>query len=249
MLNTFNEAASHYDEAALVQHEIADRLLERLDFIKITPKTILDLGCSTGFCTRKLAERFPEASVTGIDAAEKMIEVAIQNSPATLSYRCEDAHHTNLADHSVDLIFSNLLLEYCDLNRVLSECKRLLKPNGLLLFTTLGPDTLYELRPLLKNKFVDMHHIGDALKNQHFFDPVVDSEHLTVDFSDTKEILYHLKLTGEYESDISEDAMDSNTLSTTYEIIYGHAWQPDYMSQQSVDEEGNVSVPIKILRK
>ena len=206
LINNFNRAAGQYEDYALIQKKIGDDLFERLKYIKLDPKSIVDLGCGTGLYTRQLADLYPQATITGIDFSSQMIAQAIEKSDLHqgLIFHCEEATSTQLPDHSVDLIFSNLLFHWCDTASLLKECCRLLKPNGLLLFAALGPDTLYELRQSWKkidnfvhvNSFTDMHHVGDALLKQGFKDPVTDLEYVTTTFPDLFSLMSSLKAIG-----------------------------------------------------
>jgi malonyl-CoA O-methyltransferase len=271
----FNRAAPHYEAHALVQKEIGDQLFARLEKIKITPQHILDLGCGTGYYTRQLAALYPNAQVSGIDFAPDMIRCAQDHATAE-SYLCEDATATSFADHSVDLIFANLLFPWCEPATLLQECLRLLRPEGLLLFTALGPDTLYELRQSFKkidtckhvNDFLDMHHVGDLLLKQRFKDPVTDLDYLTVTYSDLISLLSSLKITGTQNANrnrppglMARESLEKlieeyetfrtedHLLPATFEVIYGQAWQSDLKQQQQVDSEGNVRIPVSHLHK
>ncbi len=278
LISNFNSAAKHYEQYALIQKEIGGRLFDRLKYIKLDPKNILDLGCGPGPYTRQLATLYSQANVTGIDISPEMIAEAIEQSDGNsrLSFYCEEATRTHLADHSFDLIFSNLLFHWCDTQSLVKECFRLLKPNGLLLFTSLGPDTLYELRQSWKkidnfahvNSFTDMHHVGDALLKQDFKDPVTDVEYLTATFPDLLSLMSSLKSVGVQNANVNrplglysthtlkklaeyyeEFRNENNLLPITFEVIYGQAWQPDLSHQQTRDAEGNVRIPIKSLKR
>jgi malonyl-CoA O-methyltransferase len=275
VLSNFDRAARHYEAHALLQKEIGNRLLARLPAIKINPQHIVDLGCSTGRTTRQLAGLYPKAQVTGIDFAPNMIASAKEKAGAE-SYLCENATHTSLANQSVDLIFANLLFPWCEPTALIKECFRLLHPQGLFLFTSLGPDTLYELRAAFKkvdtlthvNSFIDMHHIGDCLLTQGFKDPVTDLEYLTATYPDLIELLYSLKLTGGQNANLNRPRglmarasfeklieiyetfrNEDNHLPATFEVIYGQAWQADLSQQQRLDAEGNVRIPVSHLYK
>ncbi len=276
LLRNFNCAATTYAEYSLVPQAIAERLFERLELIKLNPSTIVDFGCSTGHCTRQLAERYPSANIIGLDFAPTMIAVAEQTPHPNIRYLQADAQATGLADQSVDLIVSNLLLYYCDPELLFAEFKRILKPNGLILFATLGPATLQELRYAWAQvdqqthvyAFMDMHHIGDLLLEAQFADPVMDMEMLTFSFSDAMSAMHSLKAIGEQNAlmgrsdhligknklqQVTEHyaafRAEDGTLPLSYEVIYGHAWQPDMSAQQSMDEQGAVHVPLKLVKR
>jgi malonyl-CoA O-methyltransferase len=145
----FSAAAARYDEAAQLQREVGDRLLERLELVRIDPRRILDVGAGTGRYSERLGRRYRRARVVSLDIAPGMLAVARSRTGwfARRGFLCADAECLPLADASVELLFSNLTLQWCtDLDRTFAEFRRVLRPGGLLMFSTLGPDTLKELR-------------------------------------------------------------------------------------------------------
>jgi malonyl-CoA O-methyltransferase len=152
---SFGRAARGYDEWAVMQRRIGDRLLGCLSAAPLPhrPK-ILDLGSGTGYCTRQLQQR--QASVTGLDIAPQMLVTARSRQLVDTAYVCADAEYLPVADDSIDLVFSNLMIQWCrDLQRLFGEVARVLQPGGLLVFSTFGPETLSELRAAWRQ--VDMH--------------------------------------------------------------------------------------------
>ena len=143
ILQAFNHAATSYNSVAQLQRTIADALLLK---IPQNPKVIVDLGCGTGYATRKMHQQCPHARVMGIDFAQNMLHQA-KKEGGDILWICADAESLPLSDQSCDLVFSSLMLQWCtNLNQTLHELYRLLKPGGLLLFSTLGPRTLFELK-------------------------------------------------------------------------------------------------------
>ena len=248
---SFSKAASTYDAAAFFQRIAGERLFERLDYFKLEPKKIVDLGCGTGVFTRQLSERFPAAEVTGVDIAEGMIEWCKQQSSAE-QYVCANALALPFEDNSVDLIFSNLTIQWVEnLQDLFNELNRVLKPEGLLLFTTLGPDTLNELKQSFAqvdqyqhvNDFIDMHHVGDAMLQAKMLDPVVDAEPVVISYDKASELMRDLKDIGAHNIDSRRNsglmgpkklravekayrqfALEDGKLPATYELVYGHAF-------------------------
>lgn len=254
---SFEQAASTYDQAAVLQREVASRLLERLDYIRFTPTRILDLGAGTGFCQQSLAGRYPEAEIHALDIALAMLMQARKKISWLRRLKRRDhfvsanAAALPFADNSMDMIVSSLTLQWCpDLVRVFSECRRVLKPGGMLLFTNFGPDTLRELRQCWSkidacphvNQFTDMHDMGDAMLQSGFSDPVVDMEMITVTYNDVRSIMQDLKkigahnvshgrcrgLTGKGQLQQLQQSYEAyrqeGYLPVTHEVIYGLAW-------------------------
>jgi malonyl-CoA O-methyltransferase len=256
--NNFDRAAERYDRAAVLQREVATRLLERLDYVLIQPEAVLDVGAGTGYVSQGLASRYNKASIIDMDFSLKMLLQGVKNIPW---YRrpfckklllCGDAEHLPLASESVDLLISSLTIQWCnDLQQTFAEFRRVLKPGGLLMFTTFGPDTLKELRQSWASvdqqghvsPFLDMHDIGDTLLNAGMAEPVMDVEHFTLTYPDVASLVKDLKdigatntlqqrsrgLTGKHAYKAMQEAYESlrisGTLPASYEVVYGHAWK------------------------
>ncbi|GMR15983.1 MAG: malonyl-ACP O-methyltransferase BioC [Gammaproteobacteria bacterium] len=211
MRAAFEKAASSYDAAAVLQQEVANRLVERMDIMAMKPQSILDVGSGTGFVSQLIAERFPTAKITALDLAFNMLKQARNKRTYKQRWNKQFCHvnaeveNLPFADASVGVVISGLTLQWCqDLPKVFKEIKRVLAPGGLLLFSTFGPDTLKELRQSWAevddvphvNAFADMHDVGDALMQSGFADPVMDMEMLTVTYNDVKTIMRDLKQIG-----------------------------------------------------
>ena len=201
---SFSKAAITYDEHAALQVEIASRLLSRLDFIKINPKYILDLGCGTGYSLKNLSSIYQGSEIIGLDLAPGMLQYASAKNPESL-FLCNDAEILALKSNSIDLIFSSCTMQWSqDLDKLLKEVYRVLKPGGLFLFSTFGPDTLKELSESWRavdsydhvNNFLDMHIIGDLLLQNKYSLPVVDQEYFTLTYSNILNLLKELKSIG-----------------------------------------------------
>jgi len=211
MRNAFEKAAFSYDAAAVLQQEVANRLVERMGYMAMKPQSILDAGSGTGFVSGLLASRFPKAKITALDLAFNMLTQAKakrsfkQRWNKQFQYINAEVESLPFADASVELIISGLTLQWCqDLPKVFKEFKRVLAPGGLLLFSSFGPDSLKELRQSWAevddvphvNAFADMHDVGDALMQSGFADPVMDMEMLTVTYKDVKTVMRDLKQIG-----------------------------------------------------
>ncbi|MDS4020129.1 MAG: malonyl-ACP O-methyltransferase BioC, partial [Candidatus Competibacter sp.] len=204
---SLEQAAGRYDEAAFLQREVGGRLLERLDFMKLAPAVIADIGCGTGLITAALMRKYRKARVIGLDLAPALVVRARKRAPwlRALHGLCAEPEALPLASASCDLLFSNLALQWApDLDRVLTEFRRVLKPGGALLFSTLGPDTLVELRRSWAaadgynhvNGFLDMHDVGDALMRARLAEPVMDVERLTLTYPDVGGLMRDLGTLG-----------------------------------------------------
>ena len=270
----FERAAGAYDTVAVLQREVAARMAERLGFIKLTPGAILDAGCGTGEALGELQTRYPAAQLIGLDFAWNMTLAARRRStPAVVADRpmlarlfgprvaatpatgivCGDILALPLKAGCVDLVWSNLALQWVDAPaQAFAEFHRVLGVDGLLSFTTFGPDTLRELRTAFAavdkathvNRFVDMHDLGDMLIEAGFADPVMDMEMLTLTYADATALMRELKTQGAHNMTAGRprgmmgrerwrrmlDALESfrreGRLDASFEVIYGHAWRP-----------------------
>ncbi|SFV88206.1 Biotin synthesis protein BioC [hydrothermal vent metagenome] len=244
--SAFNKASSQYDKNAFLQKEIALRLDAKLEVISSNADVILDLGAGTGLLSQNLLKRFKNSQLICLDFAQE----SLKNNPV-MHKLCADANHLPLADNSVDIVVSSLMMQWClDTKQLFSECHRVLKNDGLLLFSTFGPDTLKELKKSWSvvddtphvNTFTDMHDIGDQLLQNGFQSPVMEMETLTLTYQTVTDLLKDLKaigaqtvntrtksLTGKnkFQSMIKmyESYRQNGKLPATYEVIYGHAWK------------------------
>jgi malonyl-CoA O-methyltransferase len=253
----FERAASVYDAHSVLPQEVGRRLLEHLEGIRIDPQVIVDLGCGTGASFDGLRTRYPHARLVGLDFAHAMLVRAAARAPwwkrafgaSTPALACADAHKLPLAAASTQLVFSNLMLQWCRPEAVFAEVARILPPGGLFMFSTFGPDTLKELRAALAaaragnrvNTFVDMHDLGDMLVQASFADPVMEMEMLTLEYGTLDVLLEDLRAVGSHSSAGAraegartdwdavrreyEKCRRNGALPATYEVVYGHAWK------------------------
>lgn len=236
---------------------------ERLDFVKVEPKRILDLGCSRGGSFSGLSARYPEAELIGLDVAPAMLSagrvpragwqrwlgIGKNSEPLRLA---ADAANLPLKSRSTAIVWSNLLLHWLDDPiPALAEAHRVLEVGGLLMFSTLGPDTLKELRSAFADgyahtqRFADMHDLGDMLVGCGFADPVMDMEVITLTYDDVDAMFAELRaagsscamkarrhgMTGRKSWENGKAAYEAmrkdGRLPATFEVIYGHAWKAE----------------------
>lgn len=234
---------------------------ERLDYVNLQPKRILDLGCGRGGSFSALAARYPDAELIGLDVSPAMLSAGRAQKTgwrrwlgireAEDNWRlAADASHLPLTARSTALVWSNLLLHWLDDPiPALAEAHRVLEIGGLLMFSTLGPDTLKELRTAFSDgyahtqRFADMHDLGDMLVGCGFADPVMDMEVITLTYDDLDAMLAELRaagsmcamkarrhgLTGRQSWANARAAYEGlrrgGKLPATFEIVYGHAWK------------------------
>ncbi len=238
---SFSVAAKTYDQAAFIEQEIGQRLIQRLEYIKLDPKYILDLGCGTGYFTRQLQSLYPGATIIGLDIAFGMVNFASNNTQ--LQYCCGDAEQLPFLDMQFDLIFSNCCLPSIENFEVLfTELNRVLNLDGMLLITTFGPDTLQELGII--GTWQDMHQMGDLLLQQQYKDPVVDTEKLTFTYNKLQTLLMDLQASGSFEINFSNAENLDQPCAVTYEIIYCHAQKQTITKKQYTDTAGNTYIPV-----
>jgi malonyl-CoA O-methyltransferase len=275
---SFDGAAGDYDEAAVLQREIGRRLMQRYDYIKLKARRVIDLGCGTGAALEPLSRRFRGAEMIAVDFAQGMLD----RTPDRVGGRwpfgrrvrrvCAEAECLPIPDASVDLIHSNLMLQWCDdLPRVFAEVRRVLRPGGLFSFSSFGPDTLMELRAAWAqvddavhvNRFADMHDVGDALLRSGLAEPVMDTEVISMRYRSVADLMRDLKSLGARNAnqgrarglagrgrllalaDAYEAFRDDAALPATYEIVYGHCWGA--APKQSANADGSIAVPISTI--
>ncbi|MGQ3892399.1 malonyl-ACP O-methyltransferase BioC [Legionella sp. CNM-4043-24] len=273
--NAFNRHAFEYEQAAKVQNEIGERLFERLDYLKINPRYVLDLGCGTGVLSRRLKAKYPDACLVSLDLAYAMLKQTGKKQRLWRKWPLVNADMNQLpfSDAVFDLVFANQVIHWSEpLSRVIQELNRVMKAQGCLMFSTLGPDTFLELRQAFAgadgythtNSFADMHDVGDCLLSERFLDPVMDMERLTVHYPDLSALIHNLKaqgvrhinparnpgLTGRgvwqaFEKGYQVLRTAEGKYPLSYEVVYGHAWKGE---QRRVGETVETFVPISAIQ-
>ena len=247
-----DRASAGYDAAAVLAGRLREDMLARLEWIAFVPECVLDLGCGTGHGAAALAARWPCARVIALDAVPRMLAEARRLAvEARIEWLCAEAEAVPLPDASVDLVFSNLMLPWCeDIDAVFAEVARILKRRGLFTFTTLGPDTLVELRAAWRaadgaahvHPFTDMHDLGDGLVRAGFAEPVLDVSRYTLTYRDVGALMRDLKATGSQNAasgrprgltgrsriaamtEAYEPFRADGVLPASVEAVFGQAW-------------------------
>ncbi|MBW3549917.1 MAG: malonyl-ACP O-methyltransferase BioC [Proteobacteria bacterium] len=287
----FSRAAHGYDGAAALQREVGARLMESLDYLDDPaiaarpPEVVLDLGCGPGHASAAMQKRWPRAQVIALDLALPMLQESRRNAggrrPAFLPFPrrpapvCADARALPLRDASVDVLFSNLCLQWVeDLPAVFAGFRRVLRPGGLLLASTFGPDTLFELRGAFSEAddaphvslFPAIGQFGDALVAAGFKDPVLDRDEFTGHHQDLAGLMRELRtlgatnamierrrsLTGRARFARAAQAYEQlrtrdGRLPATWEVIYAQAWGPPPGAPIRTDGIDEVQVPLSAI--
>lgn len=249
----FERAARTYSRASRLEAEIGARMLERLDYVKLAPRRVLDAGCGPGRDARALAKRYPQARVIALDFSHRMLRQESGFLPRLFAGNekhslCANFERLPLAAESVDLVWSNMALHWAaDPLAALREFHRVLALEGLLMFSTLGPDTLGALRSAAGaarvHAFADMHDLGDMLIAAGFSEPVMDMERVTLLYADGAALLADLRASGQTSAlagrtrglagrrfyaalreKLAAQRRDGK-LPVGYEVVYGHAWK------------------------
>jgi len=254
VVTAFDRASAGYDAAAALQERVRNELLSRLDELKVSPQAILDLGAGTGHATRALKRRYPKALAVAVDIAPGMLARAKAQSRWLRRFERirADAYALPFRDAAFDLVFSSLMLQWCDdLETAFGELARVLKPGGLLLFSTFGPGTLSELRdswaaadgqPNHVNHFFDPPTLGSALMQAGLAEPVLDVDRIVVGYPDAMTLMRELKAIGAHNVTHGrargltgrrrlaamiaayETLRRDAKLPATYEVIHATSW-------------------------
>ena len=273
----FARAAPTYDAHAALQDEVRQRLQERLDDATLAPARILDLGSGTGRGTAALRKRYPQAHTIALDLALPMLHAARRHQGWRRPFArvCGDAEALPVADASIDLLHSNLCLQWCGtLEAVFDGMRRVMRPQGMLLFSSFGPQTLHELRSAFAevdagahvSRFLDIHQIGDALLAAGFRDPVLERDTLTLTYPDLRSLMHELRAIGATNADHQrsrsltgkqhlqrvieayEPFRTNGLLPATYEVVYAQAWAPAAGQPRRSGNQDIASFPIDQLR-
>jgi malonyl-CoA O-methyltransferase len=277
MIQSFNRAARTYEKWSKLQEMVGENLLERLEWLKIEPQYILEVGAGIGRLSRALSQQYQKAEVYSIDISINMAQFAHQkafNDVQKPHFICADGAQLPFADKSIDLLMSNLMLQWCnDIETIFAEFARVLKPDGALFFSTFGPETLTELRhsfaqvddAIHLNHFLDMHDIGDTLLQVGLTNPVMDVDWFQFTYNDVKQLMLELKHIGAHNmtagrprglmgkdkframlTTYEQYRLPEGSIPATYEIVYGHAWG---MKNTELQAPNTVTIPISQIKR
>jgi malonyl-CoA O-methyltransferase len=246
----FARAAATFDAACFVHDWTRERLLQRLPFLRLDPKVIVDLGCATGRGAAVLVRQFPGARVLAIDTSLAMLAAVERGTAARLAPIAGDAERLPLASRSASLVLANLVLPWCRPDAFFKELARVLAPGGALMFATLGPDTLREVRRawasvdsgIHVHAAFEMHDLGDAVAAAGLAEPVLDVERMTLEYRDVVDLVRDLRacgaanaaagrrkaLTGRRRWQAFAEGLHATRhgerFDVTIEVIFGQAW-------------------------
>jgi malonyl-CoA O-methyltransferase len=269
----FSAASGTYDAAASLQTAVRAELLSRLDLLAAAPADALDLGAGTGHGALAIKRRFSRTAVTAADIAAPMVRLARRHSRFWRRIRCveADARALPFEDGSFDLVFSNLMLQWLQPpDRALAQMRRVLRPGGLLLVSSFGPETLQELRTAWTaaddgvhvNEFVDVHDLGGALQRAGFTEPVLDVDRHLRHYADARTLMRELKALGAHNvdarrtrgltgrgawqrMDAAYEALRQHAgIPATWQVVYAAAWAPTGAATHSVHGETRIGVDV-----
>jgi len=254
----FNRKVSQVQELRFIYQEIAQRMIGKFEYLKFAPRTILDVGSGLGVDTLLLKEKFPAAQILQLDCAINILKSS-QSTKQNLWTKlfaknkqliCADANYLPLANNSLDLVWSNLVLPYItDMEHLFAEVMRVMALHGCFLFAGLGVDSLLQLRELGLNtyNFPDMHLIGDILVKLGFTNPVTDVEYIHLEYDSVAQLLTDIRAVGvggatnkhyigkeKYQTlTTADNSIADKKYKLTLEVFYAHAWKDKPVSKSA----------------
>jgi malonyl-CoA O-methyltransferase len=268
------DRAREFAGACFIHDEARTRLLARLDLLRLEPYLAVDLGCALGRGASALAVRFPAARVVALDSSRSMLRSAAASTDAAFAVVGGDAERVPLKEHCADLVLANLVLPWCRPDAVFSEAARVLAADGVVLFATLGPDTLKEVREAFAtaddrihvHPAFDMHDLGDLALAAGLADPVLDVDRLEVTYAEVAALVRDLRATGainvagarrrgltgvarwrRFEQALV--ATPGRRFAVTVELILGQALGRGPVQRRPRPDAGEIRVPLERLTR
>lgn len=270
----FTRASGRFAGASFIHERARDNLLSRLDYLRVAPSIVLDLGCGPGTAFEALETRFRDALRLGVDINAAMCGIASRQTSAARIIRA-DAERLPLADASVGLILANLVLPWCRPERVFAEAARVLSADGLLLFTALGPDSLAQVRRawaevddrIHVHAGFDMHDVGDLVTRAGLTEPVLDVDRLRLRYAGLPELVRDLRAAGatnsapgrrktltgprrwrEFAAALAREQRGPG-LDITIELIFGQAWAPGRHRRGTASRTEEATIPVTAIKR
>jgi len=251
----FDRHAKTYDEYSSLQNKISDNLFKKLDLIEVRKGLILDLGCGTGRNGGIMKEKYQNIRLINYDFSINMLQEAKKNQTKVLGskseFTCGDIEELSFTENTFDVIWSTSSLQWCNnLSYIFKKLKLILKPGGLFIFSTFGPNTLFELKNVTKkisnyqktNNFLDVFSIKDKLIREGFTNPVIDSEEFCLTYKNINKLFLDLRkigatsgfknkkngLSGKSYLKLISDGYNEYSYDgiypATYEAVYCYTW-------------------------
>ena len=267
------DRALQFESACFIHDEARARLLARLEVVRLTPAVAVDLGCATGRGAAALAARYPTARVLGIDSSRGMLRTAAASTGEAVRLIAGDATALPLRAASVELVLANLVLPSCRPERLFAEAARVLTEGGALMFATLGPDSLQEVRAAFAavddrihvHAAFDMHDLGDLALAAGLAEPVLDVDRIDVTYADVAGLVRDLRavgainvaggrrrtLTGRRRWGRFVERLPRNIdgrFAVTVELILGQAWGRAPVARPR-SGSSEIRVPIERIRR
>jgi len=273
LVRAFERASGGYDQAARLQSSVRGEMLARLEIFKLEPRVVIEVCTGTGDGAAALRRRYRRAQVLALDIAPGMLRQAARRLRPWRRFErvCGDALQLPLRDGTVDLLFSNLMLQWCDQPQLaFAEMRRVLRPGGLVCFSTFGPETLKELRAAWAgaderphvSQFVDLPQLGAGMQRAGLMEPVMDVERIVSYYPDAMTLMRELQSIGARNASAErhraltgrrrlaqlvagyESCREAAGLPATYEIIYGAAFGGGPRPAEAPPGEHRVPLPI-----
>lgn len=273
---SFDRASARFADARVVHDEARDRLLERLQFVRLDPDLVVDLGCGTGEGAEALANAYPRSRVLAIDSSRGMLARVPRTGAAgeRIVPVAGDAEQAPLCENTAGLVLANMLLPWCRPDALFAQAARVLAEPGLLLFSTVGPDTLLEVRRAWAavdagvhvHGFVEMHDLGDLAVRAGLQEPVLDVARIELTYTDVRTLVADLRASGavnvaagrrrgltthglwqRFEQALTAQR-DGERFAVTVELILGQAWGRAAAPQRQ-REDKEVAIPIERIRR